>query len=195
MNKDRKWQITLTEEQMCVMMGALEDWHRFISGQCSMDFATSYIDSPKAMHLAREILDKQVKPTMFPELSLNASYSWCGGQPNPHMSKVAAMSYMLYREMRHQLTLTDYPNTESVYKSKTLTCEEQGPMIDVRPIFQIGDKVELIKGVILDYAVFEKGDCGEVLDLELPNYVFVKMGTSNVNIAWRCPIENLKLKG
>lgn len=133
-NKSRKWRITLTEEQLYVMMGALEDWHRFICGQCSMDYATSFIDSPKGMNLARELLDKQVKPAMFPELQINESYSWCGGQPNPYMSREAAISYMLYRECRHKLTLASNLKGWSVYKGETLTCDEQGPMIKVEPI-------------------------------------------------------------
>lgn len=127
--KDRKWRITLTEEQLYVMINALEDWHRFICGQCTMDYATSFISEPKRMHAVREILGKDIESTMFPELQLNASYSWCGGQPNPHMSKAAAISYMLYREARHQLTLANNPKEWNVYKSETLTCEDQGPMI------------------------------------------------------------------
>ena len=135
MNKDRKWRITLTEEQMCVMMAALEDWHRFVSGQCSMGYATSYIDSPMNMHLARTILNEQVKPLMFPELTRGESYSWNGGQPNPHLSQAAAISYLLYREARHQLTLASNPKVWNCYESETLTCAEQGKMI----------KVELLK--------------------------------------------------
>lgn len=131
---NRKWRIELTEEQLCVMINALEDWHRFISGQCSMDYATSYIDTPKAMHMTRKLLDEQVKPAMFPELALNASYSWCGGQPNPYMSKAAAMSYVIYREARHKMTLANGSSDWSVYRTETLTCEAQGPMVKVEPV-------------------------------------------------------------
>lgn len=133
MKKQRLWQITLTEEQICVLMNAVEDWHRFIGGQCSMSYATSFLGC-EVMHRTREILDKQVKPTMFPELAWNQSYSWNGGQPNPHMSKVAAISYMIYREIRHQLTLTEKQKHYSVYEGETLRCGEQGPMIKVRPL-------------------------------------------------------------
>lgn len=132
--KDRRWKIELTEEQLVVMINALEDWHRFISGQCSMDFATSYIEPTEQMSKVKDLLDNQVKPTMFPELDINESYSWCGGQPNESLSKIAAMSYLIYREARHQLILTkDVPNW-NVYRNETLTCEEQGPMIKVEPI-------------------------------------------------------------
>lgn len=133
-SKSRKWRITLTEEQLYVLINAVEDWHRFICGQCSMDYATSFIDSPKGMSLARELLDKQVKPAIFPELQINESYSWCGGQPNPYISRAAAISYMLYRECRHKLTLASNQKDWNVYKSETLTCDEQGPMIKVELI-------------------------------------------------------------
>lgn len=116
------------------MMNAIEDWHRFICGQCSMAYATSYIDSPIAMHRVRGLLDYEVKPAMFPELTPDASYPWDGGQPNPHMSRAAAISYMLYREIHHRLTKEYPPKYYSVYQSETLTCPEQGPMIKVEPI-------------------------------------------------------------
>lgn len=132
MNNQRKWQITLTEEQMYVLIHAVEDWHRFICGQCSMDYATAYIDNVRNLRTVRDILDNKVKPAMFPELEHNQSYSWCGGHSDPNMSKDAAISYMIYREIRHKLTLADKPKHYSVYEDETLTCEEQGPMIDVR---------------------------------------------------------------
>lgn len=134
MTKSRKWRITLTEEQLCVLTSAIEDWHRFICGQCSMDHATSFIDAPRNMRVVRELLDKHVKPVMFPELHLNAAYSWDGGQPNPHMSKAAAISYAIYREALHQMTLADHPDGTSCYLSPTLRCDEQGPMIKVERI-------------------------------------------------------------
>ena len=131
MNKDRKWQITLTEEQMCLMINALEDWHRFICGQCGLFNATSYIEPSRAMHEAREILDMQVKPLMFPELTYGQNYSWNGGHADPYLNKAQAMSYLLYREMLHRLTLANNPKDWNIYKSETLTCSEQGPMIKV----------------------------------------------------------------
>lgn len=137
---DRLWQITLTQRQMCLMMNALEDWHRFLCGQCSMAYATSFIDSPKRMRLTRDLLDCEVKSAMFPELEPGASYSWDGGQPNTHMSEAAAMSYLLYREIRHQLALTTKPTDYSVYLSPTLTCDQQGPMIEVKPLPQEPDQ-------------------------------------------------------
>lgn len=129
--KNRKWQITLTEEQLCVMITAMEDWHRFLCGQCSMNHATSYIGSPKDMRITRGLLDNCVKPAMFPELARDAAYSWDGGQSNPYMSRAAAISYLLYREPLHQLALVSDPRPCDVYMYDTPTCSEQGPMIKV----------------------------------------------------------------
>lgn len=122
-----RWRIELTEEQLYVLIEAVEDWHRFLCGQCELANATSYIDSAKVMHNVREILHGQVKPVMFPELNANSAYSWHGGQPNPHHSRAAAISYLLYREARHQLAAAN--ERWSVYDGATLTCDEQGPMI------------------------------------------------------------------
>lgn len=126
MNEKRKWKITLTEEQLYVLMNAVEDWNRFICGECSMSYATSYIESPKTMHMVRDILNGQVKTHMFPELFHGQGYSWNGGQPNKHMSKSAAISYMIYREIRHQVAVAKNRKDD-----KTLTCDDQGPMIKV----------------------------------------------------------------
>lgn len=126
--KDKLYQITLTEKQLCVMIEALEDWHRFVCGQCTMDNATSYLPN-KQMRETREILQKQVERAIFPELSLNSSYSWHGGhKDNPAMSEVAAITYMLYRELRHQLCNIKGTNS-GVYSSPTLTDEQQGRMV------------------------------------------------------------------
>lgn len=133
-NNNRKWQITLTEEQLQIMIQAVEDWHRFICGQCSLDYATSYINNPKVMSVVRGILDNDVKRAMFTELSHGDSYSWCGGHPNPHMSKAASISYLIYREARHQMEMA-YPSKHySVYQNETLTCKEQGQMIEIKPL-------------------------------------------------------------
>lgn len=129
--KDKLYQITLTEKQLCVMIEALEDWHRFVCGQCTMYNATSYLPT-KQMCEAQEILQRQVERAMFPELPVNASYSWNGGhKDNPSMSEVAAITYMLYRGLRHQLGNIKGTNS-GVYNSETLTDDQQGRMITLK---------------------------------------------------------------
>lgn len=130
MDKDKIWTITLTESQMRLLANALEDWHRFISGQCSMDSATSLLWGTPQAAKVKHILNHEVKPIMFPELSEGESYSWNGGHPDPEMSRAAAMSYMMYREILYQLALAY--GSGNVYASPTLRCLEQGPLIIVK---------------------------------------------------------------
>lgn len=129
--ENRRWSIELDEDQMRLLINIVEDWHRFMSGQCEMDFASSFFDTNTMLKM-RKILNEQVKPTIFPELHPNESYSWDGGHENSGLNKAQAMSYMLYREMRHQLTLANKIGSWNCYTSPTLTCEEQGPLIDVK---------------------------------------------------------------
>ena len=43
MTKEKKYKVTMTESQLRLMAAAVEDWHRFLCGQCEMDNATSSI--------------------------------------------------------------------------------------------------------------------------------------------------------
>jgi len=131
--KEKKYQITLTEDQMRLVSNALEDWSRFVAGQCEMEFATSLVyDSRKV----KDILHDQVKPAMFPELALNESYGWSGSTcKNDFQRKAIAMSYMLYREIIHYLTVNNGKDMSwSTYNSPTLTCPEQGPLIKIEEV-------------------------------------------------------------
>ncbi len=133
-NMEKKYRITMTESQLRLMIDAIEDWHRFLSGQCGMDNATSYI---KDTHTARENLDTYVRPYIVPELKYRgAAYGWSGGQcPNEHQRKAIAMSYLLYREPLHYLTTHSDKNMSwNVYNGETLTCEEQGEMIKIEEV-------------------------------------------------------------
>lgn len=130
----KKYRITLTEEQLRLMCDAVEDWHRFLAGQCEMSNATSYIENT---HAAREALHTHVRPYIVPELPHpNSSYGWSGGScPNEHQRKAIAMSYMLYREPVHFLTVNAEQKMDwNVYNSETLTCPEQGPLIKIEEV-------------------------------------------------------------
>ena len=130
----KKYRITLTEEQLCLMLSAVEDWHRFLCGQCEMSYATSYI---KDTHAAREALQTHVRPFIVPELTHpGSSYGWSGGRcPNEHQRRAIAMSYMLYREPVHFLTVNAKEHMDwNVYNSDTLTRPEQGPMIKIEEV-------------------------------------------------------------
>lgn len=108
-DNQRRWRIELTEEQLRVAIEAIEDWHRFISGQCEMDYATSYIDNSNNMHKVRDILRNQVKPLMFPELDRAASYGWCGGQPNTISTDCCPQEYPIRSSINLQAILSWSP--------------------------------------------------------------------------------------
>lgn len=131
---EKKYRITMTESQLRLMMEAVEDWHRFLAGQCDMDNATAYIED---CHEARKNLDTFVRPYIVPELKhRGSSYSWDGGQcPREHQRRAIAMSYMLWREPMHYFTIHNCKEMPwSCYNSETLTCPEQGPLIKIEEV-------------------------------------------------------------
>ena len=132
--KEKRYQIELTESQLRLMCDAVEDWHRFLCGQCEMSNATSYV---KDVHTVRDNLQKYVRPYIVPELPyIGSSYGWSGGScPNEHQRKAIAMSYMLYREPIHFLTVNAKEKMDwNVYNGETLTCKEQGPLIKIKEL-------------------------------------------------------------
>lgn len=133
--KEKKYTITCTEKQLHMIADAVEDWHRFLAGQCELSNATSLIQSTKDMHQCRELLDTQVRPYIVPELvSRGSSYSWDGGDcPNPYQRKAIAMSYGIYRQILHFFALKSN-NGYNVYNSPTLTCTEQEGLIKIEEV-------------------------------------------------------------
>lgn len=129
----KKYTITCTEEHLRLMADAIEDWCRFLSGQCEMWNATSGLK----LENIREIHDRlkyEIKPLITPELSGNASYGWSGGScPNEWQEGKIAMSYGIYRQIRHFLAVNN-PETprHDVYLGSTLTCEKQGGLIEIK---------------------------------------------------------------
>ncbi len=134
---EKKYRVTMTESQLRLMSQAVEDWHRFLCGQCEMSNATSYIEDANDMHECQRILNEQIRPFVVPKLKYRgSSYDWSGiGCPNKHQRKAIAMSYMLYREVLHYLTTHNGKDMSwNTYNSQTLTCEEQGPMITIEEV-------------------------------------------------------------
>ena len=129
--EEKRYTVTMTESQLRLVSNAVEDFHRFLAGQCEMNNATSLIED---VHSARENLDTFVRPYIVPQLRNGASYKWSGeGCPNKHQKRAIAMSYMIYREIIHFFTVNSPKKMDwSVYRGETLRCEEQGPMIVIR---------------------------------------------------------------
>ena len=132
--KEKRYRLTMTEKQLHYMMAAVEDWHRFLCGQCELSNATAYADE---CHDAREALQKHVRPYIVPELpDPRSSYGWSGGGcPNKYQREAIAVTYMLYREPMHFLTVHSGEDMSwNVYNSDTLTCPEQGPLIKIEEV-------------------------------------------------------------
>lgn len=128
----RRYTITCSEEQLRLISAAVEDYHRFLAGQCSLDHATSVISPVEKIREARKILDEQVRPLIVPALiHPGASYDWAGnGCPNDVQRRQIAMSYGIYREILHFLAV-EGGRMDSVYCHSTLTSEEQGPLVHI----------------------------------------------------------------
>lgn len=133
----------MTESQLRLMANAVEDWHRFLCGQCEMHNATSMLENSNKL---RAMFDDFIRPYVVPELKhrQGASYDWAGnGCPNEHQRKAIAMSYGIYRQVWHYLTThSDKDPSWSCYNSATLTCEEQGPLIKIEEVKSIKNKKE-----------------------------------------------------
>ena len=100
MAKKEKYTITCTKEQLKMISLAVEDWHRFLAGQCEMSNAMKYLMRNGNTRKIEEILSQQVKPIVTPYLPFNASYSWDGALcPNIDQRKAIAMSYGIYRQI------------------------------------------------------------------------------------------------
>lgn len=131
-NKNKKFQITCSFSQLMMIANAVEDWHRFLAGQCEMSNATMLLPV-KDHHASQEALNEYVRPHIVPELNYGASYKWSGGScPNEHQRKAIAMSYGIYREILHFIAVQN--NHNNVLASETLTCPEQGELITIKQI-------------------------------------------------------------
>ena len=120
----KKYTITCTEDQLRLIAHAVEDWHRFLAGQCDLSHATSYIVPAKKVHECRKILDEKVRHYVVPDLPYNGqSYKWDGGDcPNDHQRHAIAQSYGIYRQILHFFAVSK--GRDNVYSSDTLTCDE-----------------------------------------------------------------------
>lgn len=131
MNKTKKYQITLTEEQLMLMARCVEDCSRFAAGQTELGNTLLFIDKYPHFELRKSLQDLQSLVT--PSLGRGASYGWNGSScPNEEQRKFIAQSYYLYREIYHQHNLAK--GIDNVYTSETLRCADSGEPIQVKVI-------------------------------------------------------------
>lgn len=130
MDKTKKYQITVTEEQLMLMAHCVEDCSRFAAGQTELYNVLRSIDMYD-LSLRKKLQDLQ--PLVTPGLGRGASYGWSGsGCPNEEQRKFIARSYHLYREIYHQHNLAE--GIDNVYTSETLRCKDSGESIQVKVI-------------------------------------------------------------
>lgn len=131
MERTKKYQITLTEEQLMLMARCVEDCSRFAAGQTGLVNTLLFIDRYPRFELRRNLKDLQSLVT--PDLGRGASYGWNGSNcPNEVQRKFIAQSYYLYREIYHQHNLTE--GIINVYTSETLRCADSGETIQIKVI-------------------------------------------------------------
>ena len=131
MNKTKKYQITLTEEQLMLMARCVEDCSRFAAGQTGLVNTLLFIDRYPRFELRRNLQDLQ--PLVTPGLSRGVSYGWNGGScPNEEQRKFIAQTYYLYREIFRQHNLAE--GIDNVYTSETLRCKDSGEPIQIKVI-------------------------------------------------------------
>lgn len=131
MERTKKYQITLTEEQLMLMARCVEDCSRFAAGQTGLVNTLLFIDRYPRFELRRNLKDLQ--PLVTPGLSRGVSYGWNGCScPNEEQRKFIAQTYYLYREIFHQHNLAEGIN--NVYTSETLRCKDSGETIQVKVI-------------------------------------------------------------
>lgn len=131
MNKTKKYQITLTEEQLMLIARCVEDCSRFAAGQTELGNTLLFIDIHPYFELCNKLYD--LHSLVTPGLGRSASYGWNGSNcPNEEQRKFIAQSYYLYREIYHQHNLAE--GIDNVYTSETLRCKDSGEPIQIKVI-------------------------------------------------------------
>jgi hypothetical protein len=121
----KKYTIELSGDQLRLVANCLEDVSRFAAGQCELRYTmeTMLYDSsiPFEESIRRrdevDLLMKQIKRTLLPELSESASMSY---DSTPFIGNV----YQIYRTILHQLAIDN--NWNNVYSSPALPSGNMG---------------------------------------------------------------------
>jgi len=119
----KKYKIELSEDQMRLVSNCLEDVSRFASGQWELRYTIEEmlrgLPFEEAMRRRDEVeeLLKQVKRTLLPDLTDNASKGYNG-------SEFIGNTYQIYRTILHQLAVDN--NWNNVYSSPALQSGNMG---------------------------------------------------------------------
>ncbi|RLD41333.1 MAG: hypothetical protein DRI86_13575 [Bacteroidetes bacterium] len=102
MKKEERYSISVSREQLSIIMDTLENMSRFNTGQVSEIFKDVLWNSDRISHDDIDELTKVVKSKVFPDLQPNAYFS-VGIRENDKLSELKQKQYEIYRELRHQL--------------------------------------------------------------------------------------------
>ena len=127
----KKYQVTLTEEQLMLIANCVEDCHRFACGQTELWNTTSQLDIENWAELRDQL--QNLQPLVTPELKYGTSYDWAGnGCKDKQQRNFIAKTYTIYREILHKVI------NDGVYKCPTLTCEEGGKLPIIEEVEALG---------------------------------------------------------
>lgn len=128
------YNLKVSEEHLHLIANAIEDWSRFLAGQCEMCHATMMLDTHRQIY---DIMTKDIEPLVGPGGG-GSSYAWNGGDcQNEQQRKAIAMSYGIYRSILHAFAIENNTGDWNVYKTETLRCPEQGGLPEIAPLYRI----------------------------------------------------------
>lgn len=127
----RKWRITCTEEKLRLMADCVEDCSRLLAGQTDMTNTLMPFDNYCEI---RDIMERQVRPLIVPELPFSgSSYGWDGDNcPVEWQRKDIAQGFTTYKSLLAGLA-NEY-DWHNVHSGRPLTCKLGGELMDVRPV-------------------------------------------------------------
>lgn len=132
-NKNKKYRITLTAEQMMLISKCVEDCHRFVAGQCELHNTVSnnFDDKEQKIAYLLQKVGKEVHNqhgiSLYQDLGYNGK-----GTKDVGVQRFLGNTYAIYREILHRITVDE--NMQNIYSSETLPSGDLGPI-----------KIELVK--------------------------------------------------
>lgn len=120
MRQKRTWRLDLTDEQYQCIITGMELYHRLLCG----DIMELRNLSPLGNSIMPFVSD--IKNKLFPELHEGETYSWDGGSEVHYFDQQQAISYQIYREMRHKAAMAAHK--DNVYSTETLTTDKADPI-------------------------------------------------------------------
>ena len=140
MAAERRYRVELTETQLRTVAHAVEDWHRFLCGDCTMAHARASMDGMdggKPLTFALHDVERHINP----ELDDWKCYDWAGSHcPRPHQKAAIEVSYYAYRQLLHRLAILSGDARPGYLIDPPMRSSGQGPEISVELCQASGEK-------------------------------------------------------